>query len=451
MYRDILRLAVVAMGVSGIAGCAAVEDSQFLQESFWTAKNQLAEDNDQAELGLAELAKGNNVKAHQHFDTALKMVPTDALALYGMALLYQNTGQPTRARELYEQILAIQPPPTDQLLVWAGKETQPVVELANVNVQLLEGGGAGAPAAAPMREPVAGYGAPARASMQPVTMASSPGSKWAPEPAEAEPMFQDEDLNIVARFKALRALLDQGLITQEEFKTRRQMNVGALLPMTSRPPATGLGRAVPPVEQISSRLNAIGRALEMRALTPTQHLAERSMILDALMPERPSSVQNPPAPPRGLMAAADAVRRLEMLKEADMITSDEYTKERAAIEGSMQPAAGPQHSMDQPAGGPQALGGGGHDDVKGFQPGVHLASFRQQKAAEQGWEDIKRRFKSLVGAMQHRIERVDLGGGKGVFYRLKAGPLPSNAAAKSLCGKLKASRQYCEPTTIHFG
>ena len=37
------------------------------------------------------------------------------------------------------------------------------------------------------------------------------------------------------------------------------------------------------------------------------------MILDALMPSAPVVVANPKAPPRGLMEAADAVRRLEQL------------------------------------------------------------------------------------------------------------------------------------------
>ena len=49
------------------------------------------------------------------------------------------------------------------------------------------------------------------------------------------------------------------------------------------------------------------------------------------------------------------------------------------------------------------------------------------------------------------VERVDLGTTRGVFYRLKAGPLASNSAAKQMCVQLKAARQYCEPTTVDFG
>ena len=196
--------------------------------------------------------------------------------------------------------------------------------------------------------------------------------------------------------------------------------------------ATGLDRAVPGVDQISGRLRAIGRALEMRALSPAQHTSERTMILDALMPASPASVDNPPPPPKGLMEAADAVRRLEMLKEVDLITSDEYTKERAAIEGSMQPMA-PKSMSGTPGGAAKPAGAAAQPSLSGFQPGVHLASYRQNKAAKRGWAQIQKQFGSLLGGLTPSIERVDLGGSKGVFYRLKAGPLPSNGAAKDVC------------------
>ncbi|OEJ68650.1 hypothetical protein BEN30_05380 [Magnetovibrio blakemorei] len=439
-----------------------MEETGLMRPEFW--QQNANKENDYAELGLAELSKGNNVQAQGHFERALKSNPDDTYALYGMALMYQNNGQPVRARAYYEAILNMQPRPTEELMVWADKQTFPIVDLAGVNIHLLENG-----SAAPVEEakPMSMYnGGPSGGAKTPRTMAlqqpqsitslmspsvSSARSGAMSNDMDSEPMFQDADLNIVARFKTLRGLLDQGLITQEEFLMRRKANLGALLPMVSPPAATGLDRPVPALDQISARLNAIGRALEMRALSPAQHTAERSMILDALMPANPTSVSNPVPPPQGLMAAADAVRRLEMLKAADLITSDEYTKERAAIEGSMQPTAPKAAGAGEmkPLGG--TSGGATKSAMSGFQPALHLASFRQQKAAERGWAELSKRFPSQLGGLEHRVERVDLGNSKGVFYRLKAGPLPDNAAAKDMCGQLKAKRQYCEPTTINFG
>ncbi len=458
MNRNSLRIATAIFALTALAGCGALQETGLFSQDFWTIN--VAQNNVQAELGLAELAKGNNVEAQGHFETALKANPNDALALYGLAVLYQNTGQPMRARQLYEAILALDPKPQDELLVWADKQTQPVVDLANVNLHLMNSAaGAPMPGTAMMEMPEPGGSmSQMPLSMTPPMTSSSMG---VPSPtrraygapgmgAGMEQMFKDEDLNIVARFQTLRALLDQGLITQDEFVVRRRVNVGALLPLSSSPPATGLDRPVPSAEQVSSRLRAIGRALEMRALSPAQHSAERSMILDALMPAAPVSLETGAIAPRGLMEAADSVRRLELLQASDLITSDEYAKERAAIEAAMQPVA--------PKPGGAAMSTDAVQKIEpekpklsGFQPAVHLASYRQQRAAERGWAALKKRFASQLGRLEHRIERVDLGGGKGVFYRLKAGPLPSNNAAQSLCRELKAKRQYCDPSTINFG
>lgn len=453
-----LRIATVVLSLTGVAGCSAIEESGVLQPEFWAEQANV--DNVEAELGLGELAKGNNVLAQSHFEKALRANPSDVHALYGLAVLYQNSGQPNRARQLYQSIVALQPRPNDELLVWAGRQTQPIVDLASVNIHLLE---SGSPApipgvAMPGSQPMGTYAQAPMAQVAP--MAPMTMTTMSPQPtypvtapaqpqqmAQAEPLFQDADLNIVARFKTLRSLLDQGLITQDEFLVRRKVNKGALLPMTSSSASSGLDRPVPAVEQISARLRAIGRALEMRALSPAQHTAERSMILDALMPINPVSVANPVPPPQGLMAAADAVRRLEMLNNADLITSDEYAKERAAIEASMQPVP-PKAMAAEPV---KNMAAGKKPALSGFQPGVHLSSYRQKKAAERGWAQLTKQFGSVLGGLQHRVERVDLGNNKGVFYRLKAGPLPSNNAAKDVCKKLKSKRQYCEPTTINFG
>ena len=43
---------------------------------------------------------------------------------------------------------------------------------------------------------------------------------------------------------------------------------------------------------------------------------------------------------------------------------------------------------------------------------------------------------------------MNLGPGKGVYYRLKVGPVDSADDATDLCRKLKKRRQYCEPSFI---
>ena len=440
-----IRTGVAALAILSLGACSTFQEGAFNDNAFW-ADGPIAE-NDFAELGLAELTKGDNVKALGFFDRALSLNPNDVHALFGSALVYQNTGQSRKSRQYYERILSIQPQPDEEIVLWTGSQPQSINELANINLTLMGGAAPGPSAATAVAADTGDVMPKSQMYVTPSTQSVATNRI-----AAGEIRFADTDINIVERFKTLRSLTEQGLITQGEFAARRQVNIGALLPLSSKPPAAGLERSVPPAGQISNRLRAIGRALEMQAISVSQHGSERAMILDALMPEKPANVTMPPSPPKDLMSAADAIRRLEFLKQADIITGDEYARERGAIERSMQaqPVAAMQSNIQTQA--PQTLGASAAAPKKlsGFQPGVHLASYRQTKAAERGWKELQARFSSQLGGLENVIERVDLGSPKGVFYRLKAGPLSSNSEAVSVCKTLKQKRQYCDPTTINF-
>lgn len=435
------------VGAVLLTGCAGfqenIADGTFFDPTFWQEGPSTKNKNSLAELGLAALAKGDHVTAETQFQKALKRNPKDIHALLGMGILFQNRGMNVKAREMYEAILAIRPDNTNQMVVWQDQTTRPITEIASLNMALINSGGV----VSGMHRGAAGeaqpYGitpempAANKAPMARVT-ASQSQMKQVPAamPTAGQEIFVQADANIVSRFRTLSALRDQNLITGEEHNQRHQANIGALLPLTSPPPATGLDRPVPGTEQIAGRLRAIGRALEMRAMTVGQHAAERSMILDALMPSAPISVANPGIPPKGLMEAADAVRKLEQLQTLGLITTDQYARERRAVEGSLQPAGmAPKKAAMAMSPGEKAAGSG---------PGVHLASYRSENAAKRGWTQLKRAHKALLGGLSAGISKVVLKG-KGTFWRLQAGPVASTQAAKALCAKLKARRQYCQP------
>ena len=65
----------------------------------------------------------------------------DVDALLGLGVLYQNTGQLTKAREMYEAILAIRPERDIKMSVWTHLSPEPVIDIASVNLALLESGG----------------------------------------------------------------------------------------------------------------------------------------------------------------------------------------------------------------------------------------------------------------------------------------------------------------------
>ena len=73
---------------------------------------------------------------------------------------------------------------------------------------------------------------------------------------------------------------------------------------------------------------------------------------------------------------------------------------------------------------------------------VQLAALRSRADAEAAWRRLKRANGDLLGDLHAKIMRVDLGD-RGVFYRLRAGPLASAAMASALCSRLKAHKLDC--------
>ena len=74
---------------------------------------------------------------------------------------------------------------------------------------------------------------------------------------------------------------------------------------------------------------------------------------------------------------------------------------------------------------------------------IQLASYRNPDGATKGWHRMSTANPKLLGALKPNVVRVDLGSGKGVFYRLQAGPLPDRGSADALCAKLKKQKVGC--------
>lgn len=438
--------------VIGLSSCGGAFNSQILQESFWAGG--ATNNNSTAEIGLAELAKGNYIEAEKRFQAALKKNQQDVHALLGLGMLYQNNGLNTRARQMYEALLAIRPDKNQQFIVWKSLKTRPISEIASVNLALIESGGVltsmgrngvQSSSNAYVTPPISGSSTPSAMTARKVQQESAPQTTFADV---STPRLAEANSNIISRFKTLIALRDQGLLTAQDFKARRQANIGALLPLSSPPPAAGLDRPVPSTQQISGRLRAIGRGLEMRAISVAQHASERAMILDAMMPSAPISVANPGSPPQGLLQAADRVRWLEQLREDGLITSDEYMRERAAIEGHISPSSPKTKAVPSSSTLSSPTGRQAPVQLRGPQPGVHLASYKSRKDAERGWLQLRRAHKGELSKLKSEISETRLGA-KGVFFRLKAGPLVGKVAAEALCKQLKKRRQFCEVTFIN--
>ena len=74
---------------------------------------------------------------------------------------------------------------------------------------------------------------------------------------------------------------------------------------------------------------------------------------------------------------------------------------------------------------------------------VQLAAARTHDAARSEWDRLRRRNLELLGDLGMSVTKVDLGGSKGIFYRLRAGPLKDEQVARKLCKALVNRKVGC--------
>ena len=74
--------------------------------------------------------------------------------------------------------------------------------------------------------------------------------------------------------------------------------------------------------------------------------------------------------------------------------------------------------------------------------GVQLGATKSKFHAAREAGRLSRIHKAVLGNLKIAVGRADLGE-RGVYYRLRVGPLPDRSTAEALCRKLSAFQQGC--------
>lgn len=402
---------------------------------------------------MTALSRGDYPAAERSALETLRAKPKDPHALMAAGMVYQATNRYDLARQYYEVIVTNQP---QAMVMVPGEGPRQIVDVARANIAQIDRlSGRSVVRDASQSGRAAGTVPSDEPPMSPsrtVTGAQAfegmvPGAQSAVvTPARIAPT--QAETNVAGRFRTLRRLFDEGLITSEEYTRRRSANLGALLPYsTATPPSVGLDRPLPGDDVVVERLRALALALESRAITPRELAAERTAILDALIPSDARKVELPALAPRDMLEAAQAVGRLERLRAMGLVSVDEVAREREAIEraldGTLASARVTGSVTGLRHGQPPAAANGAAGYIKAGQ-GVLLAIVKSEDAARKAWAGIKQRYPEQLDKLEATFKRVDLGE-KGVRWRVLAGPLSGAEAARSLCKTLKLHRQSCDP------
>ncbi|MBI1209225.1 MAG: SPOR domain-containing protein [Azospirillum sp.] len=73
---------------------------------------------------------------------------------------------------------------------------------------------------------------------------------------------------------------------------------------------------------------------------------------------------------------------------------------------------------------------------------IQLASVRSEADAKSEWQRLSGRYKEVLSGLTLHVARADLGGDRGIVYRIQAGFF-SEARARELCGQLAAQKVGC--------
>ena len=74
---------------------------------------------------------------------------------------------------------------------------------------------------------------------------------------------------------------------------------------------------------------------------------------------------------------------------------------------------------------------------------MQLVALRSEAAVRKAWTGFRKRHADLLGRLTLTVQRRNLGSGKGVYYRLQAGPLATITAARTLCSEIKKRKMGC--------
>lgn len=283
------------------------------------------------EQSILSWSAGNHEDAVHYAQKALQDNPNDTYAMMVAGLSYESLGYPNRARAFYEQAAA-----SDSVAVgmFGAVRNVPAEELKKAAATRLSAMNLPqAPLAVidPSTQTAAFTAAAFPAQVRVVTEKTASAAPQEKIKGGLD-MLSEGDRNIVLRFLTFIRLRDEKYVTEEEWQTRRAVNLGGLLPYTLSPAGKGLDMPAPSGDVIVGRLNALRDALEIRAITPREHAAEREIILEALLPSNPFYRMDPVPVPRDILEGATALRRVEMLQNLKLITPAEAKKEKAAIE-----------------------------------------------------------------------------------------------------------------------
>jgi len=187
-----------------------------------------------------------------------------------------------------------------------------------------------------------------------------------------------------------------------------------------------------PQEEMAAAATPIPPA-DANAPVPLQPSSDISSAVNTATQDAPTAPPPPPAPVVPVETAPASPTPLQPAVAEPLQSAAQETTSTQTPSATVQPTANSTVTAALTATATPAT-----TDYR-----IQLAALRTHERAETEWKRQKKAHPDILGALQLFVVRVDLGGDKGVFYRLRAGPLKDRATAKTLCGELAKRNVGC--------
>jgi hypothetical protein len=190
---------------------------------------------------------------------------------------------------------------------------------------------------------------------------------------------------------------------------------------------TRVERLLPPPEIPKTPLVPVAKPDPLPAPSVVQSVAKKSNFLPKQQNLKPGKIES----------VKSAVPR-ETMVPAVTVNPDKVPKE--VVAPVTPPTNIPIVSLATP---PAAMQSPSTSSVFGIAYQIQIAAVRTPERATIEWARLKSKHGDLLGGYSLNVVRADLGPTKGVFYRLRAGPIAWEDVAKVLCDNLGKRKVGC--------
>lgn len=158
--------------------------------------------------------------------------------------------------------------------------------------------------------------------------------------------------------------------------------------------------------------------------------------VEQLLPP-PETPRTPPGPPRSETAQRPVPPSAPVAVPAPVPAATPSAPPPAVSPAPSPIAAPPPVAPSPPAETAIANAGPG----RGYL--VQLAAARSEDTAKAEWDRLKRSYADVLGRFDLSVMRVDLGPDRGIFFRVRAGPIADEGSARAVCAVLVERKQGC--------